>query len=137
MNNKRPHVGVGVLIFKDGLLLLGKRKNSHGSDSWAPPGGHLEFGESFQDCAQREVLEEVGITIKNIRFGTISNDVFIAEDKHYVTIFMIAEYAHGNVQLLEPDKCELWQWCNPTELPQPLFLPLQSVVRQGGIMQLL
>ncbi len=46
MENKRPKVGLGVLIFKDGKVLLGKRKGAHGEGTWCPPGGHLEFGET-------------------------------------------------------------------------------------------
>lgn len=45
---ERPKVGVGVLIVDGNKILLGKRKNAHGDGCWAPPGGHLEFGESWQ-----------------------------------------------------------------------------------------
>jgi 8-oxo-dGTP diphosphatase len=42
---KRPLIGVAVIVMKDDRVLLGKRKNSHGADTWAFPGGHLEFNE--------------------------------------------------------------------------------------------
>ena len=64
--DERPKVGVGVIIIKDGKVLLGKRKNAHGEGSWSFPGGHLEFNEELFDCAKREVLEETGIKIKNL-----------------------------------------------------------------------
>jgi 8-oxo-dGTP diphosphatase len=51
------------------------------------PGGHLEHGESFADCAKREALEETGLEIGNIRFLTATNDV-MEEGKHYVTVFV-------------------------------------------------
>lgn len=51
------------------------------------PGGHLEFGESFRTTAAREVLEETGLEVGNIKFLTATNDVF-DEGKHYVTIFV-------------------------------------------------
>lgn len=35
----QPRIGVGVLIFRDGKLLLGKRKGSHGAGHWSAPGG--------------------------------------------------------------------------------------------------
>ena len=66
--HQRPNVGVGVMILKDEKVLLGKRKGSHGAGEYAFPGGHLEYLESFSTCAQREVMEECGIEIDQIRF---------------------------------------------------------------------
>ncbi|KAJ9644022.1 hypothetical protein H2201_006645 [Coniosporium apollinis] len=84
-----PRVGVGVFVMnREGKFIIGKRKGSHGSGTWALPGGHLDFGESLEACAAREVLEETGLTIGNVRFMTVTNDVMEAEGKHYVTIYM-------------------------------------------------
>lgn len=55
------------------------------------PGGHLEYGESFATTAAREVLEETGLVVGNIKFLTATNDVFPQEEKHYVTIFVTCE----------------------------------------------
>ncbi len=129
MKLNRPKVGVGVIIIKDGKVLLGKRKNAHGDGSWSFPGGHLELNESWEDCASRETMEEVGITIKNIRFGAVTNDVFHIEKKHYVTIFMLAEYDSGEITIMEPDKCERWNWFEWDKLPQPLFVPIQNLCK--------
>jgi 8-oxo-dGTP diphosphatase len=65
---QRPKVGVGVMIFKDGKVLLGKRKSSHGDGEYAWPGGHMEYMESFEECAKRETMEETGMQIRNVRF---------------------------------------------------------------------
>jgi 8-oxo-dGTP diphosphatase len=63
----RPLVGIGVLIFNHkNEVLLGNRINSHGSQTWAPPGGHLELGESFEICSIRETKEETGLDIKDL-----------------------------------------------------------------------
>lgn len=56
--------------------------------TWALPGGHLEFGETFEACAVREVLEETAITILDAKFLTATNNLLVQDDKHYVTIFM-------------------------------------------------
>ena len=74
-NNNRPLVGVSIIIKKDNKVLIGKRKNIRASGTWAFPGGHLEFRESFEDCIKREVIEEAGIKIKNIKFQTLTNDI--------------------------------------------------------------
>jgi 8-oxo-dGTP diphosphatase len=127
----RPKIGVGVIILKDGKVLLGKRKNAHGEGSWCCPGGHLEFNESWKECATRETLEETSLKIKNIRFATATNDIFPIEEKHYVTIFMLADYDSGELQIMEPEKCERWEWFNWEKLPEPLFIPEQNLIKQG------
>ncbi|NQU78099.1 NUDIX domain-containing protein [Candidatus Falkowbacteria bacterium] len=129
--DKQTRVGLGVLILKDNKVLFGKRKNSHGEGCWCAPGGHLEFGESFESCAARETLEEVDIKIKNIRLGTVTNDIFEKEDKHYITIIMVADYDSGEVKLMEPEKCEKWDWFSWDNLPEPLFLPEINLLKQG------
>lgn len=54
------------------------------------PGGHLEHGESFATTAAREALEETGLEIGDVRFVTATNDAFVGEGKHYVTVFVVA-----------------------------------------------
>ena len=66
------------------------RLGSHGSGTFALPGGHLEFGECWEDCAKREVLEETGLHLAAVCFETAVNTVF-GTDSHYVTIFMRGE----------------------------------------------
>lgn len=56
-------VGIGVVLCSGkypGAVLVGERKGSHGDGLYAFPGGHLEIGETFQQCAKREVGEETG-----------------------------------------------------------------------------
>jgi len=71
--DKITKVGMGVMILKDGKVLMQKRKNHHGDGEYAFPGGHLEFGEGFVDCVKRETMEEAGIKIKNIKFLYLAN----------------------------------------------------------------
>ncbi|QFR39126.1 NUDIX domain-containing protein [Candidatus Gracilibacteria bacterium 28_42_T64] len=124
-------VGVGVMIIKDNKVLLGKRKNSHGDGSWSFPGGHLEFKESWEDCATRETMEETGIHIKNISFCTATNDIFDLENKHYVTIMMSAKYDYGEVRIMEPEKFEAWNWFERDNFPKPLFVPIENFIKKG------
>jgi 8-oxo-dGTP diphosphatase len=126
----RPSIGVAVIVNKDGKVLLGKRKNAHGAGTWAFPGGHLEFNESIEECARREVFEETGIHIKDSRYDTFTNDIFREDQKHYVTLFVISEYDYGELELREPEKCEKWDWFLWNELPEPKFLPLENLLKQ-------
>lgn len=128
---KRPAVGVAAIVIKNGKVLLGKRKGAHGSGTWAFPGGHLEFNESIEDCAKREVFEETGLSVKNSRFATITNDLFHQSNKHYVTLFVLCDHEKGIPQIKEPDKCEKWDWFYWNEFPNPLFLSLKNLLEQG------
>ena len=123
-----PRVGVGVIVIRDQKVLLGKRKNAHGEGDWNFPGGHLEFGEEIIACAAREVLEETGLAISNANIGPFTNDVFMEEHKHYITVYVIGDSLEGEAQRLEPEKCEGWQWFSWDNLPQPLFLPIQHLL---------
>jgi 8-oxo-dGTP diphosphatase len=93
---KRPRVGVGVFVKKDGKILVGKRKGSHGGGTWALPGGHLEPGESFETCCKREVLEETGLIIDNISPVVFTNDVFHEEGPSFS-----GEHTNPERQLLQ------------------------------------
>ena len=128
-----PRVGVGVIVLRDGLVLLGERLGAHGAGTWALPGGHLEFGESVEQCARREVLEETGLDVELIGPGPYTSDVFSAEQRHYVTLFVLARSAHGDPQRREPHKCARWQWCRWSALPAPLFAPLQTLRASGYV----
>lgn len=128
---RRPLVGLGVLIVRDGRVLLGKRRNAHGEGDWSPPGGHLEFGETPEEGAAREAYEETGMNIINIRLAGVINSIFHAENKHYVTLFFVSECPTGMPELREPEKCEGWEWHEWAHLPSPLFLPLRTFADQG------
>ncbi|KAJ0419149.1 7,8-dihydro-8-oxoguanine triphosphatase NUDT15 [Aspergillus carlsbadensis] len=130
------NVKVGVAVFalrQDKTFIIGKRKGSHGAGAWGLPGGHIDYGETFEACARRELVEETGLEIEQIRFLTATNDRMTTEGKHYVTIFLAArlcdddaepevgiwvyplkckryDLANSASQVKEPDKCEEWQW---------------------------
>ncbi|MFA6304744.1 MAG: NUDIX hydrolase [Patescibacteria group bacterium] len=126
----RPKVGIGVILIKEDKILMGLRKNSHGTGTWGFPGGHLELNESIEECSIREVLEESGLTIKNIRHLAFTNDIFTDENKHYVTLFILADYNSGELKNLEPQKLEKWEWFKPSQLPSPLFFPILNLLKQ-------
>ena len=121
----RPKVGIGVMILKDGKALFGKRKNSHGEGEWAWPGGHMEYMESFEECAKRETMEEAGIEIQNVRFLRLMNLKTYAP-KHYVDIALVADWKSGEPKVMEPDKMYAWEWRSIDNPPNPLFATLPS-----------
>ncbi|WP_339058684.1 NUDIX hydrolase [Aeromonas jandaei] len=122
MSTPYPRVGVGVILTnRDGLVLLGKRKGSH-APYWFIPGGHLELGESFESAAIREVAEETGLAISAPEVVAVTNNLETWRESglHYISVTLHAR-ADGEPQLLEPEKCEGWVWCDPRALPEPHF----------------
>jgi 8-oxo-dGTP diphosphatase len=126
-------VGVGVLVLRDGTVLLGKRLGSHGAGTWSAPGGRLEFGESIEHCAHRELAEETGLHAAALELGPYTNNVFQEVQEQYVTVFAIARGVDGSPKNLEPNKCEGWFWFPWSELPTPLFPPLASLLQSGYV----
>lgn len=123
MDKPVPRVGIGVFVFKNGKFIMGCRKGAHGEGTWSVPEGHLEFGESIEEGAKREVEEETGLKITNVKIAGITNDVFEQEGKHYITIWVTSEWKSGKPQLMEPDKFLDLDWHDFQTLPSNLFLP--------------
>lgn len=132
MEQKIVKVGVGILIFNEaGQILLGLRKSAHGNGTWCPPGGHLEYGESFEQAAAREANEETGLMIaeNDLKTAGVTNDFFEESGKHYVTIVMQAQTYYGTPEIKEPDKCAEWRWFDADRLPEELFLPIANFLK--------
>ncbi|KAF2732973.1 hypothetical protein EJ04DRAFT_440020 [Polyplosphaeria fusca] len=107
---KRIKVGVGVVVHDErGNIVMGVRSGSHGAGTHQLPGGHLEHGEGFAACAAREVMEETGLQIKDVKVLAATSDVFDSGE-HYVTVFVRATRQHDVEPALEPDKCAKWEW---------------------------
>lgn len=123
----RPKVGVGVMVMKDGKILLGLRKGAHGENTYAWPGGHMEYMESFEDVVKREVKEETDLEVDNVRFLRLYNLKEYAP-KHYVDLGFLADWKSGAPTVMEPDKCERWDWFDMDNLPSPLFATIPSFI---------
>lgn len=129
MDHPNVRVGVGVFVIKEGKFLLQKRQGSHGEGTWSLPGGYLEFGESFEEAAKREVKEEANLNITNIRFGAITNDMFTDKNKHFISIWILSDWQSGELKNMEPEKCTAQSWCTLDDLPESLFLPWKQLFK--------
>ena len=123
---KVPKVGVGVLVVRDDQVLLGKRCGRHMNGLYAAPGGHLEYGESFVECASREVKEETGLDLDSLAFLMIGN--YELDSRHYIDVDMVAVASTGGARVMEPDKCEHWRWYCFDDLPAPLFIVTERMI---------
>ena len=130
--NEKPSVGVAVILTRDDKVLLMKRKGPHGPGTWTTPGGHMEFGETPEQCATREVKEEVGVEITAIRFRAVTNDLFQAERRHSVSIWMEGKIRAGEPTVIATEEASEIGWFAWEALPQPLYLPLENFVKQNS-----
>lgn len=132
-------IGVGVLVLRDGRVLLGERRGSHGAGTWSPPGGHLEAGEMVEACAGRELHEETGMVLRAWHAGPWSVNDFPDVGRRYATLFVVVTEAVGEPRVCEPDKCAGWHWVPWSALVSgqvgPLFAPLASMVTSGWVPQ--
>lgn len=118
---------VGVMIIKDGKILLGKRKGSHGHGEYSFAGGHLEFQESFKECAERETLEEAGVKIKNIKYLCTATYCRY-ENRQDILIGLVADLESGEPVTNPEEKIGEWGWYPLDDLPSPIFYPTEIVI---------
>ncbi len=134
--NTKVGVGFGVMILREGKILLGQRhidpakadSELHGEWTRTMPGGKMHFHESFEETCYRETLEETGLKINKdtIKIVSISNDM--VPDNHFVTIGFLAEDVEGEAQVMEPDEITQWKWFALDTLPTPLFFPSEKLL---------
>ena len=135
--NKKPGVGVGIMILKDNKVLLGKRHDDpekadselHGEGSWTMPGGKLHFKEELKDAAFREVFEETGIKVNKEKLQIVSVTNDIVEDAHFVTIGFLCKSFEGEPEIMEPDEITEWRWFELDNLPKPIFFPSERIIK--------
>jgi len=98
-NHLTPVAGVGAVVFYNDAVLLVERKFPPYENQWCIPGGKVLLGETLQQAAEREILEETGVTIHAgepvYSFDVISRDNDNKIRYHYIVIDLIAEYVSG------------------------------------------
>lgn len=122
-DNLRPKIGLGVMVKnKDGQILLGLRLSPHGQGTWSFPGGHLEFGETMAEAAIRETKEETDLDVSDLELISVADEMgALDKGKHYINIGFLAHAVNGELKIMEPEKCERWEWFSLDKLPAPLF----------------
>lgn len=132
---KKPGTGFGVMVLnKEGKILLGRRNDDsekadselRGEGTWTMPGGKLEFGETFEEGAEREVMEETGMTLKEAEVICVNNDK--NEYAHFITIGLFSENFDGEPRVMEPDEITEWKWFDLENLPERIFFPSAKIL---------
>jgi len=134
--DKRVGVGFGVMVLKNGEVLLGRRNDDpekasslmHGEGTWTMPGGKMHFGETFEGACARETLEETGLMVeeKDLQLISIANGIL--PDVHFVTVGFLCDKFSGEPKTMEPEEITEWRWFTLDKLPEKVFPPSQEVL---------
>ncbi len=97
---QRPVSTVGVVCLRGAEVLLIKRGNPPRQGQWSLPGGRLEWGETLQDGALRELTEETGVTAQILGLIDVVDGLFTSRatgetTRHYVMIDYAARWLSG------------------------------------------
>lgn len=132
----KPGLGVGVMVLKEGKILLGlrnpnKKKASselQGQGTWTMPGGKVEFMEKLVDAAKRELEEETSLKATKLDLLCISDDM--TDTAHYVTVGFIAREYTGETKEMEPETILEWKWFDLNDLPTNLYNPSKKCIEK-------
>lgn len=121
MSDQRPETCVGVAALCSGSLLLIQRGRGAGVGSWSIPGGRVEFGETLEQAARRELREETGVDAGPLRYlGHVER---ISDQWHYVIHDFVCEVAANQQPMLRAgDDASDARW-----------VPLAAVAQQPGL----
>ncbi len=116
MSQRNIAVTLECFVKKNGKYLM-LHRSSHKKimpDVWMAPGGHREFNEGLFECARREILEETGLKIKNIRLKVVGNAHLKDIDAEIFFNLLVADFADGELKTTIEDG--EFVWLSPDEI---------------------
>jgi 8-oxo-dGTP diphosphatase len=122
---RQPRVGVSVGVWRGGEVLLVERSGDPSGGLWSFPGGHLEWGESLEDAARREVFEETGLRIILAGIPLVHEVILASEGntfRHYVLI-VFAATAAANAEPVAASDALSAQFVPPEQLAELNLTP--------------
>lgn len=134
-------VVTGVLVKnEEGKLLLVKKPDGVGpyAGTYLTPGGGVHDGEPIDEAAQRELFEETGVKVRNLKRVFFEDDVtgnWRGDEKHFIMLLYTADYLSGDLEPTEGDDDNLAviQWFGVGELNNlKLSPPLEKLLRLTG-----
>ena len=123
-----------IILNEQGQVLLGKRSDN---GFWGYSGGSVEIDEPVEECAKRELYEEMGLTANSLEFFMINS----GPQAHYVypngdevsnveIIYICRDYS-GTPRMADGEMTEL-RFFEPTDLP-PISPPIREVMKNLAV----
>lgn len=97
MPNKKPRLTSAVIVVKDNKFLLGQRNKENCKGQWIFPGGGVDFGETVQDAAIREIKEETNLDVEIIKLIAHKELINVHGNYHSVVFFHLAKPKNDNI----------------------------------------
>jgi len=96
---KNPLLAVdGIVLTKDGKIVLVRRLNEPFKGYWALPGGFVEYGERVEEALKREVLEETGLKVRILKLVGVYSDPNRDPRGHVISICYLCEEVGGKLR---------------------------------------
>lgn len=137
----RPPVraSVACVIVENGRILAGVRRGppEKGGGQTAMPGGSIEPGESIEQAAEREALEETGLVVKALPYSSVQAPLFVVnhvggDGHHFVCLFVECRVVGGSLDNREPDLCDGWAYLTFDQLAARVPPEAVAAWRDGG-----
>jgi ADP-ribose pyrophosphatase YjhB (NUDIX family) len=120
-----PKVAAGVLVIQDDRVLLVRRVNEPKRGLWTLPAGFVNGGEDPAEAAERECLEETGLSVRVTRVYDIVSGREHPRGADFVIVYE-AEVVGGEMQA--GDDADAVEWFGRNELPQLAFSATRKVL---------
>ena len=121
----RPAIAAAIIV-DNGKVLMVRRQVKEGSLSWQFPAGEVEPGETAEEAAVRETLEETAVTVRASKQ--------LGERVHPNTgrtmLYVACDLVDGTAEVADKEELAEVEWCDKAALtrnvPYPLFAPVQE-----------
>lgn len=130
-NKKSIRIRVAVILMQGSKILLIRHQKGD-STYWLIPGGGVDFGETIQECALREIKEETNLDIKIKKLVLINESIAPDGTRHILNLFFLGEILGGSIKVGEEERLKELKFVDLEELENlELHPPVASYIKEA------